>query len=273
MAVFGTNEKARKTYDHLEKELTDRFPGHPVIQVFTSRIVSEKMKKRNASTCRTLEDAFAEIGKREYPWVVVQSFHFICGHEFYRLVDWANHQNTGVRASFGHPLLSGIDDYHEVARILTDYIMDYREDEAVVFVGHGTDHPAWASYLALDGIMKEQYGNRVWIGVLDGGFPDKRKVVESVKKAGFTRVRVVPFMLTAGYHFINDLAGDNHSWKKTFETKNIDTVIEEKAMGYHPKILDLYTRHIVDALDVIPKNTFRDMEQMRKWASNIRNFA
>ncbi len=50
----------------------------------------------------------------------------------------------------GLPLLAGPDDYHAVAAIMKDLLPPRQAAEAVIFMGHGTRHPAHAAYLAIE---------------------------------------------------------------------------------------------------------------------------
>jgi sirohydrochlorin cobaltochelatase len=100
-------------------------------------------------------------------------------------------------------------------------------------------------------MFRERFGSKTFMGVVEG-YPSRKKIVTDVEKSGFRKVRLVPFMLVAGTHFKEDLAGGEDSWKTAFEEKGILVSIETKGLGYNQGIVDIFCKHIQDALDVIP---------------------
>ena len=85
------------------------------------------------------------------------------------------------------------------------------------------------------------------------GSGSKESTVEKVMEAGFREVLLIPFMLVAGNHFFQDLAGiDNRSWKNAFEEKKIAVTLWRKGLGFSPAIIDIFLQHIKEAIDVIP---------------------
>ncbi len=190
----------------------------------------------------------AELSEKGETWAVVQSMHLIGGHEFFRLVNEVN--DSEVRVSIGLPLLSSPDDFNRTGKALEERINNGKE-EAIVFVGHGTDHMAWSSYPALAHVLQNSYGNRVFVGVVEG-FPEAEDIAETVLNKGYRKARIVPFMLVAGVHFYEDLASDDEdSWKSIFEAKGISVVLENEGVGYNDRITDIFCDHISSALDMI----------------------
>ena len=99
--------------------------------------------------------------------------------------------------------------------------------------------------------IKENEGSGVYVGAVEG-WPETGDIVQAVVQAGFARVRLVPLMLVAGIHFQEDLAGEEGSWKDLFQEQGVEVSIEERSLGHMPGIIDLFWRHIRDALAVIP---------------------
>ena len=248
MAAFGTTTRAIETYSFINEKLVKRFPGHEILWSYSSRMVKDWIKKRSNIDLKHPYEVLAELKERGCSWAVVQSLHVLCGHEFYRLVEEV--KQSPVRTSIGLPLLSGPEDYEAVVQVLGNTFPD-RANEAVVLVGHGTDHPTWSSYLALHQMFHNRFGHRVYVGVVEG-YRSREEIVENVKKAGFKKVRLVPFMIVAGAHFQEDLAGDDDSWSTAFEESNISVSVEKKGIGYYNEIIDIFGKHVEDALDIIP---------------------
>ena len=248
IAAFGTTTRAIETYSFINERLVKRFPGHEILWSYSSRLVKDWIKKRKNIDLKHPYEVLAELEERGHQWAVVQSLHLLCGHEFYRLVEEV--KQSPVRTSIGLPLLGSSEDYQAVVQGLGSSFPDL-ENEAVVLVGHGTDHPTWASYLALHQMFRERFGHRVYVGVVEG-YPSRAEIVDAVKGAGFKKVRLIPFMLVAGAHFQEDLAGDDDSWRTAFEESDISVLVETKGIGYYNEIIDIFGKHVKDALDIIP---------------------
>ena len=67
---------------------------------------------------------------------------------------------------------------------------------------------------------------------------------------------VFPFILVTGAHFNQDLAGNEDSWKIAFEKENICVTLEKRGLGFYPGIIEIFVKHIREALDVIPDSKY-----------------
>ena len=248
IAAFGTTSWAREVYAKVDQGLKERFPSHEIHWGYSSRIVSHKLKKLNIVQ-PSPADILETVAAQGYAWAVVQSFNMICGHEFQRLRDSVQH--GPIRVSIGHSLFCSPNDMDAVAQSMAP-IFAKSPDEAVVFVGHGTDHCAWSAYLAFEKILRGYFGDRAFVGVVEGRWPDRETVIAEIQSKQFKRVRLVPCMLVAGVHFAEDLAGDEDSWKTAIQTQGIAVTLEEEGLGGLPEIIDIFAAHIKQALDVIP---------------------
>jgi len=249
MVAFGTTTKALETYSFIDRICKQHFSDHEIVWSYSSRMVKDWIKKRRNIDLKHPHQVLAELEKEGHQWAVVQSLHLFSGHEFYRLVEEVNQGH--VRTSVGLSLLTSPGDYEAVVEILGTKFPDH-EKEAMVLVGHGTDHPIWSSYVALQHMFRERFGSNIYMGVVEG-YPPRDKIVESVMKSGIKRVHLIPFMLVAGTHFKEDLAGGEDSWKTAFEEKGILVSIETKGLGFYQGIVEIFCKHIQDALDVIPQ--------------------
>lgn len=248
IAAFGTTSRARDVYAKVDRGLKERFSGHEIHWGYSSRIVSHKLKKLNIVQ-PTPSDILEALAAQGHGWAVVQSFNMICGHEFQRLLNSV--QNGPIRVSIGHSLFCGPKDLDAVAKSMVP-VFAKSPDEAVVFVGHGTDHCVWSVYPAFEKMLRDYYGDRAFVGVVEGQWPDRETVIAEIKAKQFKRVRLVPCMLVAGVHFAEDLAGDEDSWKTAMQAQGMEVVLEKEGLGGRPAIIDIFAGHIQQALDVIP---------------------
>lgn len=248
MVAFGTTSKAIETYRFIDEAVKQRFPDNDIFWAYSSRMVKARVKSRRKIKMKHPHQVLAELDRKGHEWAVVQSLHLVCGHEFYRLVDEV--RNGPIRVAMGLPLLTDHQDYACVVDVLRSVLI-VAEDEAMVMVGHGTDHPIWTAYTALHQLCREKYGSGIFFGVVEG-HPGRETIVEKVAAEGYKKVRLAPFMLVAGVHFKEDLAGEKYSWKAAFEDKGILVSLEPRGLGHCCGIIDIFIRHIREGLDAIP---------------------
>jgi sirohydrochlorin cobaltochelatase len=249
VAAFGTTSRAIQTYDVMNTIFRQRFAGYEIHWAFSSRMVAHNLSRKQNGTRPHPHQVLNTLAGAGHPWAVVQSLHLTCGHEFYRLVSEVEHRD--IRTSIGLPMLCAPRDHQAVMEALTS-VVTADPDEAVILVGHGTDHPAWTAYTALAHRMQARHGQKVQVGVVEEGYPDRDTIVRNVATAGYGSVRLVPLLLVAGVHFAEDLAGEQDSWKSAFEAAGIHVRLEHDGLGQNPRIVEIFCRHMEEALDVIP---------------------
>ncbi len=255
LAAFGTTSKAIETYSFIDDIVKKRFPDHEILWSYSSRMIKERIKKKNNIELKHPHQVLKELNDLGYGWAVVQSLHLMCGHEFYRLVDEAG--ECDIRTSIGLPLLHSPPDYKKLLANL-DYLIPSGRDEAAVFIGHGTDHPAWTAYASLFNMLRESGRFNTYVGVVEHGHTSMEKIINEVTLAGYKHVLLIPLMLVAGVHFIEDMYGNEDSWKTAFESRDITVSAEQKGLGMNPGIIEMFCSHIQDALDVIPLQALPD---------------
>lgn len=252
MAAFGTTTGALATYAYIDTRIRQRFPDHEIIWAYSSRMVKDRIKKRKNIDIVHPHEALRRLQEQGHEWAVVQSVHFLAGHEFYRLIEEAGGEE--IRTAVGLPLLSSVADYQRIGTALASLIASRLPDEAIVLVGHGTDHPSWASYPALQHLLRERFGERIFVGCVEE-YPGADEIVARVAAAGLKKVCLIPFMLVAGVHFREDLVGeDDDSWKSLFTAAGIEVETVDQGIGMLPEISDILADHIAAALDVVLGN-------------------
>jgi sirohydrochlorin cobaltochelatase len=247
LTAFGTTSSALKTYDFMDKIIREEFPGREVLWAFSSRMVRDRLRHKKKIEFSHPHEVLQALCDRGHAWAVVQSMHLLCGHEFFRML--AEVGPLPIRTSIGLPLLSSYEDYYSLAKAFA--FDEASADEAVVLVGHGTDHPSWSTYLALENILREVYGQGIFVGVVEG-HPSQDQVVEAVVKTGVRKVRLIPLMLVAGVHFIEDLSADEDSWKAAFQEAGLQVEVESEGIGTREEVVRIFIDHIREAFDVIP---------------------
>ncbi len=241
LAGTGTTTSARNTYDRLDAAIRPIFDDCHIHWIRSSPAARRQFSKDNAHAQEPLEHLLRELSQQTQNRIVIQSMHVTPGHEFHRLV----RQSAGslVPTAIGLPLLSAPDDYQRAARALLPLI-NSRPDHAVIVVGHGTDHPSWTTYPALEAVLRGYGGKRVFTATLEK-FPDSSTLIDRLVADGHRRVLIIPCLLVAGMHFKRDIIGDSDlSWKRRLERRNIKVTFHDQGLGLMEGIADIFCDHI-----------------------------
>lgn len=246
LAAFGTTTRAFATYEILNRVIRRNLPQAQIHWSYTSRRVREKARTSEQENLLSPGQVLDGLYQEGHPWAVVQSLHFLCGHEFERLVEEA--RESPVRTSMGLPLLSDPQDYYRVIRGIGQEFYPSPADQALLLIGHGTDHPAWACYPALERLFHLQGWPRVFTGQIEGE-PGRDEVIRQIELAGFTKVRLLPFMLVAGVHFLEDIQGAEDSWEAACREAGLDVEVVPRGLGDREWLGEIFCSHIRSAME------------------------
>ena len=67
--------------------------------------------------------------------------------------------------------------------------------------------------------------------------------------AGKKKVALMPFMLVAGDHAKNDMAGEDDSWKSQLEDEGYDVRVSMKGLGEFEGIRRIFLDHIGETME------------------------
>lgn len=250
---FGTsyNETRKKTIEACESKIKEAFEGYDFFRAFTSNFIIRKLKNRDNIDIENPIQALDRLHKEGYEEVIVQTLHIICGEEFTKLKNQiSQYEDKFDKIILGRPLLSQIEDYKEAVEALKLQIPELEEDEAVVFMGHGTEHEAHSAYPALDYMLKQE-NLKAYVGTVEG-YPEIEEVIVNLKKDKISKVTLMPFMLVAGDHAINDMASDEEdSWKSILNESGFETKIYLQGLGENEGIQDKFVRHALDCIEAL----------------------
>ena len=145
---------------------------------------------------------------------------------------------------FGDPLLTTTEDSHRVIEAIAHEFPQLTDRQALVLMGHGTTHFSNAIYAALDYTFKDAGYPNIFLGTVEA-YPSLDSILKLVKCYGPEEIILAPFMIVAGDHAKNDMAGDDpDSWYSRFteEGYKVSTVL--KGLGQYPEIRQIFIDHI-----------------------------
>ncbi len=250
---FGTSytETRKRTIEACETKIKDAFEDYDFNRAFTSNMIIRKLKNRDNIHIENPIEVLDRLHKEGYNEVIVQTLHIICGEEYTKLKEQiSQYEDKFERIVLGRPLLTKIEDYKEAIEAIKYQMPDLDEGEAVVFMGHGTYHESHSTYPALDYMLKQE-GIRGYVGTVEG-YPEIEEVISNLEKDNISKVRLIPFMLVAGDHAINDMAGDeDDSWKSILNKKGFETRIHLSGLGENEHIQNKFVRHAIDCIEEV----------------------
>ena len=249
---FGTSyaDTRAKTIEATEKALAAAFPDYDLKRAFTSQTIIDILKKRDGIEIDNAGQAIEKIYKDGYSEVLVQPLHVMNGEEYHSLLVELNpYMDKFAKFSMGSPLLSSHEDYVAAIEALDEEMPARGEKEAVVFMGHGTHHPADAAYAAMNYVLQDEGYTDVFVGTVEG-YPTLDTIIKSLEAAEIEKVTLMPFMIVAGDHAQNDMAGDEEgSWKVILKSKGYEVETVLKGLGEMKGIQKIYIEHAKAALE------------------------
>lgn len=247
---FGTSyqETREKTIVACENKIKAAFEGYDFFRAYTSGMVIRKIAREEGFVIDNPEEALQRIYELGYEEVVVQSLHIICGDEYTKIKDQVEaYKDKFKKITLGRPLLTLINDYKETVALLKQELPELKEGEGIVFMGHGTEHPAHSAYCALD-YMFDQEDMKIYVGTVEG-YPEIDEVFKRLKRDNIKKIYLTPFMLVAGDHATNDMASDEEdSWKTRFEAAGYEVEIIFKGLGEYKGVQQRFITHAKESI-------------------------
>ncbi len=261
LAAFGSLQpSAFETYENIKRSYKREYPDSEVKISFTSDFIRRKLKQANITVPNPLA-AMAELQDQGFRDIAIQPLQIVPGKEFHEIASLAQCLR-GIRGrlgferiALGMPLLASSADCRKTAHALGPIfeeliIVNGQKDRnkiEIVLAGHGTGHPADSLYSQMALILERSYKN-ILLGTLEG-YPGLNDVLSSLKENKIERVIIVPFLLVAGGHVLDDIAGsEQSSWRSIIEREGIDVEVRLRGLGDEGAIVGLLIEHTSDAI-------------------------
>lgn len=247
---FGTSyEKTRKvTIDAIEKAIEAAYPEYRVYRAWTSRKIIAKLKKQEYFHVFTITEAMEQMlldGIRE---VIVQPTHMLNGFENDTMKEEVlAFKDRFAAIVFGNPVLTDKSDCRAVIRAVAEEFSPLDKNTALVLMGHGTAHSANSVYAELNKQFREEGFLNIFLGTVEA-YPGMDMLLEMVREYSPRKVILAPFMIVAGDHAKNDMAGTGEdSWVNQFTKAGFHTEPVLKGLGEYEGIRRLLVEHVEEA--------------------------
>lgn len=256
---FGTTytETRIKNITAIKNQVSMLYPDTIIEEAVSSRIVRNHMKQDEHIDAKSPLEAMMSLKEQGATGVVVFPTHVIDGIENNQMKNAVEQCRTFFeKIVTADALLSNVDDYTDVSEALWESLKETAGDSPLIFMGHGTEHSADESYMIIEQALRAYARHPVYIATVEG----KRTiqdVIRQMKDEGIVNTRVVlaPFMLVAGDHANNDMAGESDSFASILKEEGYAPECVLKGIGEYPAVRQVYLSHLqkaVTQLEYIP---------------------
>lgn len=251
LVAFGSHTpQALSAYRSIENRVQSAFPDVCVRWAFTSAAIRKKLAQ-DGRPVDSVEMALARMMDEGITHAAVQSLHVIAGKEHHDLTvncKLFGRMHGGFRqVEMGLPLLGSGEDIEKTASALLSALPDERKpEEAVIFMGHGSAHPANTSYTALMYHLQQTDGC-IFVGTMSGR-PGIDDVCDVLRKQHISSAFLLPCLAVVGNHTTRDMAGDGeNSWKSILVQRGFSCKPVRKGLAENTAIVDIWLDHLKTA--------------------------
>lgn len=259
---FGTTYKDTrvKTIDATVDAIKVAHPNTKVITAFTSHIIRDRIQQKEGITYPTPEEALAELKKDGYTRVALASLDVIPGMEYnYDAAVYNLYKNDFKKMTLGTSLMywmgqeNQTDQVIETLKAVQSQFPKLGKEDGLLIMAHGTPDPSNAYYSVIQDRIHTLGMKNVFIYTVEGT-PNLEQVIPQLKLHGIKHVTLMPFMMVAGDHANNDMAGnepDSHKSILEKEGFKVDTYIH--GLGENQNIRNLFVERANEAWDALEK--------------------
>lgn len=205
-------EARMSSLDKIENEIIEAFPGYLVYRAYTSGIIIKKIQKNEGIYIDTLNEAFEKMKSDGITDVIVQPTHMIDGIEYKKICRICNEHNSQFNSlKVGKAMLEDMEDCIKMVDAAAKEL-NFNLKYEYILMGHGSEDAANIRYHQMnEAFIKKGYEN-VRIATVESK-PDIDDAIECLKNKGTqNKVILQPFMVVAGDHARNDMAGEKNSF-------------------------------------------------------------
>ena len=254
IVAFGTSvPEAVPALKALDADFRAAFPDAAVEWAYTSQIIRKKLAERGTPV-GGISDGLAARARKGVKVVRVQSLHVMAGEEFSALeravlLDVKAHPGRFEAVYLGRPLLESRQDAREVAAAVLQSCGGRAPGEGLVLMGHGQAHGR--ADLVFEGMRRAfvEADGLTFMASVEGS-----RTFEDLARELATRnvktLWVQPFMIVAGDHARNDLAGEEaDSWASRLRAQGFQVKTNLLGMGEIAGVRAVFIRHARETKD------------------------
>ncbi len=229
---FGTSHRdtREKCLDLIQREVEEKYGSENVERAYTSGIIRRIIEKNEGVHIFEQEEGLKVLKDKGFEEIITMSLHILDGIEYSKLDD--------KYGKISKPLLADDEDFEKIVE--NKEFNDLEGNDAIVFMGHGTESEADYAYQKLQDEYLKAGKNNIFIATVEGKVTIK-DVIEKMKGKGFKKILLKPFMIVAGDHAKNDMSSDDEdSWKTMLKNEGYEVTSVLKGMGEYKFIREMF---------------------------------
>ena len=258
--TFGTTfaENRAKTIDATIEGIKAAHPGVKVVTAYTSHIIIDRVAANEGIKYPTPEEALAQLKAEGYTRVALTTLDIIPGMEYnYKLGVFNSYKQNFKKMTIGTPLMywqgqeEQADDVTEVLEAFATQFPKTKKGEGIVMMAHGTPNIANAYYAVIQEKLQEMGYDNVFIETVEG-WPSLETIIPKLKAKKIKKVTIMPFMMVAGDHANNDMAGsEEDSHKSILEKEGIKVEAYIHGLGENEAVRNVFVERANAAWDAL----------------------
>ena len=236
---FGTSHRdtREKCLDLIQREVEEKYGSENVERAYTSGIIRRIIEKNEGIHIFDQKEGLKVLKDKGFEEIITMSLHILDGIEYSKLDD--------KFGKISKPLLADDEDFEKIVE--NKEFNDLEGNDAIVFMGHGTESEADYAYQKLQEEYLKAGKDNIFIATVEGKVTIK-DVIEKMKGKGFKKILLKPFMIVAGDHAKNDMSSDDEdSWKTILKNEGYEVTSVLKGMGEYEFIRKMF----MDKLEVV----------------------
>ena len=258
--TFGTTfaENRAKTINATIEGIKAAHPGVKVVTAYTSHIIIDRVAANEGIKYPTPEEALAQLKAEGYTRVALTTLDVIPGMEYnYKLGVFNSYKQDFKKMTIGTPLMywqgqeEQADDVTEVLEAFATQFPKTKKGEGIVMMAHGTPNIANAYYAVIQEKLQELGYDNVFIETVEG-WPSLETIIPKLKAKKIKKVTIMPFMMVAGDHANNDMAGsEEDSHKSILEKEGIKVEAYIHGLGENEAVRNVFVERANAAWDAL----------------------
>lgn len=249
LVSFGTSyrEAYERSLKAICRDLVRAGGELPVYQAYTSGVIIGKLLEDGVRVF-SVEEAFKKMINDEIKAVYVVSTHMIPGIEYEKMLKTiekyrAYFQTLEVTA----PVLEREEDCGKLVPVISE-LLGAEDDYEYVLMGHGTEAEANIRYSQMNEAFVRAGRNNIRIASVEAK-PDIEDALRSLsEKKKIRKVILHPFMIVAGDHAWNDMAGEEESYLTILTQAGYPVEAIVKGLGEYPVFREIFVSKLEELI-------------------------
>lgn len=250
LVSFGTSfkEAGENSIKAIRKDIIRAGKGIFVYQAYTSGVIINKLAKEGVKI-HSVEEALQEMTDAGIEALYVISTHMIPGIEYGKMLGVLEKYRVSFqKLMVAAPVLEKEEDCGKLVPVIRE-LLEIRNDYEYVLMGHGTEAEANIRYSQMNEAFVKAGLSNVRIASVEAK-PDIADALNKLsEKKKVQKVILHPFMIVAGDHAWNDMAGNEDSYFTYLTDAGYTVEAIIKGLGEYPNFRQIF----VDKLEELMK--------------------